>query len=625
MSENQTRIEKPVLCTTKFLIILFVFLFLTCVGIPVWHFSTRAKRISIKSYLNISSSDLEWNQLSIVKFSQEMLDRNISRFVELDEHFDSLVLGNGMKVISKNTEWKKEWKNILEDFSKKYGNLAKLKAWLNDECFDVVEQDENLENLENEKNGENGETKENIKDGNVVIDENLQDEKKNEKFEKDTSDAQQDIQEFTSIDPIRGLENQFSSEIRIYCVKDRTDDAIFINRRGEMKLYTPKKAFKKRLNAFGRSILRIKQSPDIKQELKKVTLHIVNLDPKHFIITDFPNEWSSNRWLFLKRLQSIYGDFQVKDSIMYYGHIPGWRESNDNESISIKARDMQYLLNENSNWKFEAPNDPENQLHFLILVAPDLKNVTLLDYNNHPSLFNAYTIPRWGGVSILTEENLSEENRKKWNQYKEDLKKNNHQGYIAPMKLQLSLEEMHPFIEIFTSQLRSMLGIIDPDSAIRASPELQTMLRIIPDNRIGITGWELMLHKRRKTIEFCFNAARSLTSLIKVIDSMPDVMIDANIGLLAKESLTYLKIADEAAQRGWWNDAVISARLANEKAEEAFFHPSIVSLLYFPISQKLAVFLPFALPVFITVTISLLREIGQYFSKIKSYKKQKND
>jgi len=422
--------------------------------------------------------------------------------------------------------------------------------------------------------------------------------------------------------------HKYVAPLRVDCVKDYSDDAIFINKHGNVKLYTRPNAFAKRLNALARALIAPPTTTHhTMNQFKKLSVHLINLDPDHVLIDHFPDEWSLKNWLFLKRLQLVYGDIEVHHNVMHYGHIPGWSTKNgDNQSaITIRARDMQYLLNENTSWKFEAPHDPEHHLHFIILVTPQLRNVTLLDYNDNPTPLNAYTIPRWGGVSFLTEASLSEETLKKWRAYQTARANSNGAGFYPPANIDLTLDELHPFLEVMTSQLRSMLGVIDPEEAIQSSPEFQIMLRVDSDDRIGIAEWELLLLKRQKTIQFAHDAAQSLSSLLKVVQNMPDVMVLKEVADLAVESLNYLRSANDIALEGRWNEAVFMARLAFEKAEEAFFHPSMVSLLYFPDSQKLAVYLPFVLPISITVVLALLRELKDYASKRRAYKQKQKE
>jgi phosphatidylinositol glycan class S len=60
---------------------------------------------------------------------------------------------------------------------------------------------------------------------------------------------------------------------------------------------------------------------------------------------------------------------------------------------------------------------------------------------------------------------------------------------------------------------------------------------------------------------------------------------------------------------GNYQGSLEHAKEAVYASEHAFFHPSMLSLLYFPDSQKLAVYLPLVLPICFTVTMSFLREI----------------
>ncbi|CAM9245388.1 unnamed protein product, partial [Lampetra fluviatilis] len=56
-------------------------------------------------------------------------------------------------------------------------------------------------------------------------------------------------------------------------------------------------------------------------------------------------------------------------------------------------------------------------------------------------------------------------------------------------------------------------------------------------------------------------------------------------------------------------DAVRNARWACAASESAFFHPSLLALLYFPDDQKFAIYIPLFLPVAIPVLLSLWRHL----------------
>jgi len=51
--------------------------------------------------------------------------------------------------------------------------------------------------------------------------------------------------------------------------------------------------------------------------------------------------------------------------------------------------------------------------------------------------------------------------------------------------------------------------------------------------------------------------------------------------------------------------ALVYAKLAFKNSEDAFAHPSLLALLYFPDDQKYAIYIPLFLPVMIPVVMSL--------------------
>ena len=68
--------------------------------------------------------------------------------------------------------------------------------------------------------------------------------------------------------------------------------------------------------------------------------------------------------------------------------------------------------------------------------------------------------------------------------------------------------------------------------------------------------------------------------------------------------------ARDAAAEGRVEDAAAAARDAHVAAESAFFHPDIISLLYFPAEYTLAVYVPLFLPTAFPVLVGLMgREV----------------
>lgn len=69
----------------------------------------------------------------------------------------------------------------------------------------------------------------------------------------------------------------------------------------------------------------------------------------------------------------------------------------------------------------------------------------------------------------------------------------------------------------------------------------------------------------------------------------------------AADALRAAGEARSAAAGGLVDAAAAASRAAHVAAERAFFHPDIISLLYFPSEYKLAVFVPLFLPMLVTI------------------------
>ncbi len=61
-----------------------------------------------------------------------------------------------------------------------------------------------------------------------------------------------------------------------------------------------------------------------------------------------------------------------------------------------------------------------------------------------------------------------------------------------------------------------------------------------------------------------------------------------------------------------YSAAMRYGKQAKRLAEEAFFNPTMVSLLYFPDEHKFAVFMPFFVPVLVPLVWALLAEVKAY-------------
>ncbi len=73
--------------------------------------------------------------------------------------------------------------------------------------------------------------------------------------------------------------------------------------------------------------------------------------------------------------------------------------------------------------------------------------------------------------------------------------------------------------------------------------------------------------------------------------------------------MSHLNEACTALKEGRFSTALESAKLAEMKAERAFFEPSMVAMVYFPDEHKVAVYLPLLGPVAVPLIMSAIKEL----------------
>ncbi|CAN6447052.1 unnamed protein product [Victoria cruziana] len=104
----------------------------------------------------------------------------------------------------------------------------------------------------------------------------------------------------------------------------------------------------------------------------------------------------------------------------------------------------------------------------------------------------------------------------------------------------------------------------------------------------------------------------SKLSLSPKVQSLPSMVIMDEIGSEVKLSLEASTSAQNLAYQGSYDAVALSSRQARALAENAFFHPSIMSLLYFPIEHHIAIYMPFLVPVLMHVFLATFKEVKRY-------------
>lgn len=155
-------------------------------------------------------------------------------------------------------------------------------------------------------------------------------------------------------------------------------------------------------------------------------------------------------------------------------------------------------------------------------------------------------------------------------------------------------------------QLRALLGLKTPPGVLS-----------LPDYSTGAPGWQLDMVKRRVARARMATARSTLRSLRGLIDSIPNMLIDDDIGRRVTASLRQVVEAERLWSAGSFAAAEGAAAVAFDAAEEVFFDKSILSRLYFPDDHKMAVYIPYFVPVLLPIAIGVLREGKAHFARSK--------
>lgn len=231
-------------------------------------------------------------------------------------------------------------------------------------------------------------------------------------------------------------------------------------------------------------------------------------------------------------------------------------------------------------WPLHAPGgSPGERVLQMVALVPPRSHCPLALPGGAPG----FTSPGWGGVVL-------------WNPPECGANATSPGG-----ARELSEGEMRSLMAHFAAQLRVLLGL-------PASPGPDAM----PAAQAAFAAWEVDALARRAAEAHAAAAAESLAALGRVVRALPSMPISDVISRLAARALDAGAAAARATAAGAHADAGASAAAAHAAAEGAFFHPSVLALLYFPSDHKLAVYLPLFLPVLLPLVMAAMREGRHY-------------
>ncbi|ERN11909.1 hypothetical protein AMTRI_Chr06g173620 [Amborella trichopoda] len=326
-----------------------------------------------------------------------------------------------------------------------------------------------------------------------------------------------------------------------------------------------------------------------------------------------PNDWVFD-WDF-RKIDEIFlspvvkalaplANISVESQILY--HTPKASYSYWDENLAsyiFSTNDLPFFVNSNE-WYLDTSVGAAGQskiLHFVVYVpSADECPLVLQLPDGTISSTNGFMSPTWGGIIVWNPTSCSTDSRS-----------------ARLSRHTFSSQDLVQVMEVFMGQLRLLFGL-------KSYTSYDVDIQNIVASEKGFAEWELDVLVRHHAAYNLFSSATTLQSLSKLVQSLPSMIVMDEIGKQVKLSLEAANLAENNASLGMYDAAEVSSREARVWAEAAFFHPSIMSILYFPFEHHVAIYSPFFVPVAMHVFIAAFKETMRYRREREKYWAWKN-
>ena len=176
-------------------------------------------------------------------------------------------------------------------------------------------------------------------------------------------------------------------------------------------------------------------------------------------------------------------------------------------------------------------------------------------------------------------------------------------------RIKLKAKNLHPIMEVFGEQLRILLGIVPIDGDQFKSTLAEYSVTVHNDGKVGVTRWEMDRLLRTRIMDNVFDAISTLHSLERLLNNLPAIPVYDHITKVVERSFKSFKMARSLIQDGNYQQASLEAKNAIVSAEDAFFDPTMVGYMYFPMEHILAIYTPYFVPLIVPLISTVVREI----------------
>jgi len=246
-------------------------------------------------------------------------------------------------------------------------------------------------------------------------------------------------------------------------------------------------------------------------------------------------------------------DISVDSQVLYFSRLSSTHVRSD----SVTTKELEGFIDAND-WAFHSlAADRETVLHFMAYLPP-IHNFSIV--NEDSTHAKAFTVPRWGGVHIIP----FGANQLRW----------------------LDVDSLEFSMQTIAAQLCHMLSAEITSNGVLANS----------------TRSQWLLSYTQKT-------SSTLLALKDLVESAAEMVVHERVQSLVVRALENLEAALDGVEAFGLlhEESLRNARLAASRAEEAFFHPSLLPQLYSPPEHFFALYTPFLFPVLFPIISGLFR------------------
>jgi len=291
---------------------------------------------------------------------------------------------------------------------------------------------------------------------------------------------------------------------------------------------------------------------------------------------------------FLDQLHVLF-DFEIDSQVVPCSPLVGM--TSESSSLEIGAARLQAdFLRHASDWPGDAVTRNARWLPPLIRFAAVLPSETVHILDADRQFQKSFAVQGWGIVAVSEPSVVSDVS-----------------AVAGNVSAGLSHLQAAELSSVWISNLRSWLTL-SSDGVVTSSNLAEGVSLVSASPRsVGMASWELLLVAKALNNRFLQRALETLQNTFNVMDSLPDLVIRAEIGEMASRAAAAAHKSISAAQSGNVNEALQASRLALRLALEMSQDDTVIAQTFFVMQYKLAVHLPLWLPAIVPICNGLYR------------------